>query len=374
MNQSICINNNCLGHLQEILEDINPKKVFIVTGKNSYELCGAQAKTGGILKDIETIRFSDFSKNPNIDDVLKGIDLFKKANCDLVIAVGGGSVIDMAKLINIFAHQKCHPTEIIHKEKNIANKGVPLIAIPTTAGSGSEATHFAVLYVKTIKYSIAHEFILPDYVLIHSEFTYNLASYISACSGIDALSQAIESMWSIHSTEESIIYSKNAIELIKEHLPQTVRDQNQESRRAMSKASFFAGQAINITKTTAPHALSYAFTSNYKIPHGHAVALTLPSFIEFNYQLTDADCNDKRGVKFVKNKIEDICSLLETTPDHAKKTLTNFIESLGLEINIRKLLKTAIDVEAIADSINIERMKNNPRKVTRDQLLKLLIN
>lgn len=374
MSQLICINNNCLEKLHILIEDIKPIKVFIVTGRKSYKLCGAETKINKILKNINTVQFSDFSNNPNIDDVLKGMDLFQKSNCDLIIAIGGGSVIDMAKLINIFTHQKCPPQNIINKTELITNTGVPLIAIPTTAGSGSEATHFAVLYVENQKYSIAHKYILPDYIFIHSEFTYNSPSYLTACAGVDALSQAIESIWSIYSTEESIAYSKNAIKLIKEHLPKAVLFNNKESRKAMSKASFLAGKAINIAKTTAPHALSYAFTSNYKIPHGHAVALTLSSFFEFNYQLTDVDCNDKRGVNFVKKNIEDICSLLETTPANAKKVLTDFIQSLGLEMNKNKLLKTAIDIEIIADSINIERMKNNPRKVTRDLLIKLLIN
>jgi len=279
---------------------------------------------------------------------------------------------DIAKLINIFAHQKCKPVEIINKEINIIERGKPFIVIPTTAGSGSEATHFAVLYVNNIKHSIAHEYILPDYVLVHADFTFNLPSYISACSGIDALSQAIEAMWSINSNRESIEYSKKAILLIKKNLKNAVLNNDTMSRRAMSEASFFAGKAINIAKTTAPHAISYPFTINYGIPHGHAVALTLPSFIEYNYNVTSADCNDKRGVDFIKKNIEEICLLFDTKPNKAKIVFTEFIESLGIKMNKKELFKKEIDIETIVDSINNERMNNNPGKVTREYLLKIL--
>jgi alcohol dehydrogenase class IV len=364
MSQLICINNNCLDKLHILIEDIKPNKVFIVTGRKSYKLCGAETKISKILKDINTVQFSEFNNNPNIDDVLRGMDLFRKSNCDLIMAIGGGSVIDMAKLINIFTGQKCPPINIIKKTETVTNKGVPLIAIPTTAGSGSEATHFAVLYVENQKYSIAHEYILPDYIFIHSEFTFNSPSYLTACTGVDALSQAIESMWSIHSTEESIAYSKDAIKLIKEHLPKAVLSNNKEARKAMSNASFLAGKAINIAKTTAPHAISYPFTSIYQIPHGHAVALTLPLFIDYNYNLTSADCNDKRGVNFVKKNIEEICQIFDTSPRNCKEVISAFILGLDIEIDIKKLIGDKFNPKTVLNCTNFERLNNNPRSIS----------
>lgn len=368
MNQFVCINNNCSDYLKKVIKTISPKKVFLVTGKQSYTKSGSEEFIQEVLLNTDTVIFSDFSKNPKINDVLRGIELFKKHQCNLVIAIGGGSVIDMAKLINIFAHQQCNPFEIIDNNKKITEKGIPFIAIPTTAGSGSEATHFAVLYVDNQKYSVAHKFMLPDYAIIHSDFTYNIPSYSAACSGVDALCQAIEAMWSINSTEESIAYSKEAIKLIKEHLSKAVHNNNQESRKAMSKASFLAGKAINIAKTTAPHALSYAFTSNYNIPHGHAVTLTLPSFIEFNYQLTDADCNDTRGVDFVKKNIEEICQIFDTSPSNCKEVISAFILSLDIEIDIKKLIGDKFNPRIIINSINFERLNNNPRSINVEKI------
>jgi len=372
MNQFVCINNNCSDYLKKVIKPISPKKVFLVTGKESYTNSGSEEFIQEVLLNTDTVIFSDFSKNPKINDVLRGIELFKKHQCNLVIAIGGGSVIDMAKLINIFAHQQCNPFEIIDNNKKITEKGIPFIAIPTTAGSGSEATHFAVLYVDNQKYSVAHKFMLPDYAIIHSDFTYNIPSYSAACSGVDALCQAIEAMWSINSTEESIAYSKEAIKLIKEHLSKAVHNNNQESRKAMSKASFLAGKAINIAKTTAPHALSYSFTIMYDIPHGHAVALTLPSFIEYNYNVTEKDCNDKRGVSFIKKNIEEICYLFKTSPDNSKGFFTDFFKSLGLDLSIKKLIKDKFDLSAIIDSVNIERLNNNPREISKKTICNLL--
>jgi alcohol dehydrogenase class IV len=186
-------------------------KIFLVTGGASYSLCGAQDRLRALLSGREVFRFSGFSENPKIADVERGIRLFRKEKCDSMIAIGGGSAIDIAKLINIGAAHKWPLIDYLRGNRKIQNKGKPFIAIPTTAGSGSEATHFAVVYVKGVKHSLGHKYLLPDVAIIDPQFTFSMPPRLTAVTGMDALSQAIESYWCIHSTEESKRYAKEAI-------------------------------------------------------------------------------------------------------------------------------------------------------------------
>ena len=127
-------------------------------------------------------------------------------------AVGGGSVIDTAKMIKIFSANKGNPESYIRGEKEIEKSGPPMVAVPTTSGTGSESTHFAVVYIGKTKYSLAHkEHVLPEYAIVDPKFTYCLPKRITAETGIDALGQAIESYWAVGSTDESKGYAREAI-------------------------------------------------------------------------------------------------------------------------------------------------------------------
>lgn len=300
----------CVDNLKAILHKRVIENIFMVTGKNSFCACGADTALNEILGSKNVYRFSDFMKNPQLSDVEKGIDCFNKNKCDAVIAVGGGSVIDMAKLINIFAFQEEDAINYIKGKRKINNKGKFFIAIPTTSGSGSESTNFAVVYIDKIKYSVVHENMLPDVAIIDPQFTTKLPSRVTATSGMDALCQAIESYWSVNSTIESKKYAKEAIKLAMDNLSKAVNDPTRISRENMAKAAHLAGKAINISKTTASHAISYPITAYFNVSHGHAVGLTIGDFLIYNYNVNENDIVDKRGVTYVKKTINEINNLL----------------------------------------------------------------
>lgn len=371
MAQIVKFGYDSVSFLKKILSQKLPKNILLVTGKISFTSSNAEKEIEPILNDFCHVRFYDFDRNPKVEDVERGISLFNKNNCDLIIAVGGGSVIDMAKLINIFhsEHGNLRPLIV----SNTTNGSVvPFIALPTTSGTGSEATHFAVAYVDKKKYSVSSNKLLPETVLINPAFAFSASKYLTAVTGLDAFAQAIESYWSVNSNKESIEYSTKAIKILWDNLPLAVNKNDEKAKEKISWASHLAGKAINIAKTTAPHAVSYSFTSHYKIPHGHAVALTLAHFLEFNYNVTDNDCNDKRGASFVKKNIEDMCALINIKTKNLESTLTEFILSLGIETSIKKLIGNNFDAKIILDNINAERMKNNPRKVLLEFIYNIL--
>ena len=380
MKQQEYLEFGSIKELDSILQNHNPKKIFLVTGRNSYEICGAKKTIEPMLDSYKHVRFYDFSTNPKLKDIEKGISLFRENQCDFVIAVGGGSVIDVAKSVNVLGSNKANPLDYVTKKEKITNKGKPFVAIPTTAGSGSEATHFAVIYIDKTKYSLAHEFILPDYCIVDPVFTDNLPPDITASTGIDALGQAIESYWCINSTEESKECAAKAIPLIMDNLKKAVNSVNnpseksREARDAMALAAHLAGKAINISKTTASHAISYPITSFFNIPHGHAVGLTLPSMIEYNADVSEKDLLDKRGVKYVKNTIKEIVEMIGAkTSSEAKEKLTFLMQDIGLKTTLNELglQKSDLDI-IIKNGFNPERVKNNPRQITSEQLKEIL--
>ena len=366
-----------ISNFEGILSKHKPSHIFLVTGKKSYGKSGAKKIIEQYLKDYNVTHFYDFEVNPKLPDIEKGIQLFKENNCDFVIAVGGGSVIDVAKSVNILAANLGEPIEYVKKGKNIKNKGSPLVAIPTTAGSGSETTHFAVLYMDKTKYSLAHDFILPNYALVDPQFIMSLPSYITACTGIDALSQAIESYWCINSTEESKSYAKEAIKLVMGNLPDTVKNPSKKSREAMARASYLAGKAINISRTTACHAISYPITSYFNVPHGHAVALTLVQMLVYNSQVSDEDILDRRGVTYVQKIIKEITNLIDTeSVEEASKKITDLMKEIGLATRLSEIgIETEEDIELIIkEGFNPDRVKNNPRELTENRLNEILHN
>jgi len=360
-------------HLGFILDKHDPEAIFLVTGRNSYVNSGAQKAIKSYLENYNTFHFYDFEVNPKIDDIQKGIQIFREQGCDLIIAIGGGSVLDIAKSINILAtNNTWTPEEYIKGKKPIKNKGSILVAIPTTAGSGSEATKFAVVYIDKIKYSLDQKQMLPDYTIIDHKFTMDLPKSITASTGMDALCQAIESYWSVNSTKESKNYSEEAIELIINNLPQAVNTPSKESRENMLKAANFAGKAINISRTTACHAISYPMTSHFNIPHGHAVSLTLGKMLVFNSNVTKQDILDKRGVNHVRATIHNICNLFDASNTKELETkLTELMTKIGLETNLSKLNMKKKDIRIILDNVNLQRLSNNPRTLIESMLKSL---
>ena len=360
-----------ISNLQEIIDSYNAKNVFLVTGKKSYKLSGAEKTIKPFLKDLKYTHYNQFSANPDIKDVKNGIELYKKVNPDLVIAIGGGSVLDIAKAISVLSDQDNEPESFIKGEKKLEKKGKPIVAIPATAGTGSEATRFSTIYIDKKKYSLSHEkFTLPSVSIIDPFLTESMPQYLTAVTGLDALCQAIESIWSVNSTNESERFAEQAVKLAFNNIRKAVKSPDKESRLNMAKAANFSGKAINISKTTACHSISYPITSFFDIPHGHAVVLTMPEIIEFNYNVSISDCNDKRGVEFVKKQMDKIFKLLDAIDE---KDAKNKFYDLMKEIDVKtKLSDFDIDKKGIEiiikEGFTPDRMNNNPRKITKQQL------
>ena len=356
----------------ELIARHDPRNVLLVTGQASYVSSGAEAALGPSLAGYAVTRFSDFSVNPKIEDVREGIAVARRLECDLVIAVGGGTALDVAKSVRTLAAQQGDPLGYVTGEGSIARDGVPLIAIPTTAGSGSEATQFAVVYVDGVKHSLDHPSVLPDYSVVDPALSATLPPAITASTGMDALAHSIESYWSIHSTDASRTHAAEAITLVIGSLADAVARPDPENRTAMARAAHLAGKAINITRTTACHAISYPITARFGVPHGHAVALTLPHMLLFNAGVTREDVADERGVEWVQARIGEIAALLGASDAvDARRRLLDLMGAISLETSLRRV--GIEDVEVIVGEACNKRLGNNPRRLTQESLRRLLL-
>jgi len=366
--------------IAKYLDAISADNVLLVTGNSMYRASGAEQALEPVLREREVTHLTCFHTNPRVEDVthlLEQID--NKESYQAIIAVGGGSVIDTAKLLKAFLGNPLSLDEYLggedHRKLNTA--ALPLIAVPSTAGSGSEATRFAVVYKNKEKYSVEHDGLLPDLSVVIPSLLKSVPTKIAAASGMDGLCQGIESYWSIHSTDQSRKLAAEAIGLAWNWIEKAVRDRSSEALDYMAKASHLAGRAINITKTTAPHAVSYPMTSYFGITHGHAVGLLTARFLPFNEGVTEEDCLDARGQQWVKERLREISALLGAdTVDDAAQALTQKIKRIGLEISLNQLgIITEEDIETIVThGLNPERVKNNPRVVTLDTARDVLSN
>jgi len=366
---------NAIFKLKDLCDEYKPKHIFLVTGQKSFFLSGAEKKIRSILEKIAFTRFDSFSVNLNISEVRQGIVLFKKVNPDLVIAIGGGSAIDMAKIVNVLSAHGGEPEEYIIGSKKLEKSGKTLIAIPITAGTGSDATYFATIYIDKTKYSLGDRYLtMPTVSIVDPSLTESMPKYLTASTGLDALCQGVESMWSINSTDESRKYAKESVSIAFKNIEKAVNNPSKDARLNMAKAAHLSGKAINISKTTACHSISYPITSYFGVSHGHSVALTIPSFIEFNGRVSEKDCNDSRGAHFVKKQMHEIIRLMDCKDDQdAKNRFQKMMMELGVKTKFSELKINKKGVALIIEKgFTPERMNNNPRKVTREDLKVIL--
>ncbi|MDP2652252.1 MAG: phosphonoacetaldehyde reductase [bacterium] len=325
MKQTEYIGAGAISKLAGIVKELAPKKVFLVTGKNSYDVSGAAQLVADALDGIETLHYSDFGSLPLSEDVQKGVEAYTAYSPDLVVAVGGGHVLDMAKAINFLAGKK------------------PLVAIPTTAGTGSEATQFAVVYKDGHKTSLESPEILPTFAIVDPEFAMSVPRNTSLACALDALCQAVESLWSKRATEESLGYAQQALRHIWPNIVPAIENQDQSAISELCIGAHLSGKAINISKTTACHALSYGLTYRFGVPHGIAASIFLPEVWEFN----SFNCPDT-----------------SITTEKIKALLQKF----GI-MSLSQFGVTMDDIPSLAAEVNVERLGNNPRAVTKEDVL-----
>ena len=352
---------NTIEDIKKFINDTGFKRIFVLCGKKSFITSGAEIFFKELLNNKETRFFYKNSELPILEELIKIIDNIKSFKPDLILAVGGGAVIDYAKIANVVDIRDDLADLIVNYSYPFKQKYTKLAVIPTTAGSGAEVTSNAVIYVDGIKHSFESELLLPDDFFLIPEFLMSAPNKIKASAGFDAIAQALESLVSKKSNELSVEYASKSLKVSINSYISFLNDPNIKNATKMSIASNLAGKAISISKTTAPHAVSYPFTSLFNISHGHAVGLFFERFFKFNFDNlnrseTSFDLKQRFELIFdlfdVRN-INDFNSKITLIKKQAK--LEDSLETLNIDIEQSS--------ENIIKGINLLRLGNNPVKI-----------
>lgn len=308
---------------------------------------------------VKIVRFMEFQPNPLYESVAEGVKRFRDESCDAIVAIGGGSAMDVAKCIKMYSNMPGYGSDGAWLKETIIPNNIPFLAMPTTSGTGSEATRYAVIYYEGAKQSVSDYSCIPGTVLMDASVLKTLPGYQKKATMCDALCHAIESFWSVNSTEESKKYSKSAIRGVLDNLDGYLANTD-EGNSGMLRAANTAGKAINITQTTAGHAMCYKITSLFRSAHGHAAILCDRVLFPWMVKNTDK-CIDPRGEEYLKKTLDEIGQTMgcENGTDGAAK-LVGIFNKLELEV------PTAApeQYEELKTSVNPVRLKNHPIQLT----------
>ena len=354
MGEQKVITGNIYEKFAEITKLDGVSKIFLVCGKNV-----ANTSVGRHFLAAPNIAavFQDFESNPSYESARKAADWFRSSACDAILAIGGGSAMDIGKCVKAFAGMDLN-TDCLSQQ--IPKNRIPYYAIPTTAGTGSEATQFAVIYVEDEKHSIEHRDLIPQIVFLDASLLKSLPTYQKKVTMLDALCHCVESFWSVNANVTSREYASRGLSLILENYEGYLTD-DRKSAELMLWASYYAGKAINISKTTAAHAMSYKLTKLYGIPHGLAAAICLSHV--WNQTQIKATRQDNKNLM---NILKDISKLWGCeSPEEALCRYREFLKQLNVQ---PKAIIKKEDLEMLVYSVNTDRMQNHPVIFTSDTI------
>lgn len=325
-------NKNFINEFIDILKKESPAKILFVSSRD-YDRYGyrkAMDEAG-----LASVAFTGFEPCPEVRCVNKGMDVLTANNCDFIAAVGGGSAIDVAKGIKYYL-----------------KSDVKILAVPTTAGTGAEVTRFSVLYNNGDKQSVNSFSIIPEYQIFDHTTLRSLPRIQRIVTALDAFCHSVEAYWSVDATDESREYSKTSLRLFNDHFEKYLND-DQNTYEPMMKCSALAGRAINIARTTSPHAFSYKLHKLKGFYHGQAVAVCLA----YIWKYMAENCRD-----------EKLSSLLRQTESLTGFTPDSFIGLLDQYDLTADLRMTADEFEEIVKGVNVDRIANNPMKFTSEDI------
>ena len=346
---------------------LGANKALIVTDETMQRL-GLCEKVERPLKEVVDVDIFDaVASEPTLDDA-ESVASAARADYDVIVGVGGGSVLDMAKVAAAAAaNPEQQASEFLGGNK-IAKPSIPKIFIPTTAGTGAEATPFALVIVEGKKKAIASPYNLADVVFIDAAFTATMPPRITASTGVDALSHAVEAFLSLGSNPLTDSFALEAIRKITDNLEEVfVHGDNLEARLKMSLAAMLAGMAFGNAGVIAGHAIAHTLGARYKIPHGVSASLALPYVMEYNAPV-------------VKDKLAKVARELGepglTEEEAASWTVARvkgMLEKLDLPTGLSDIDVPEEDLSALAEAVVKEKgyLARNPRTIELEDAVKI---
>jgi len=343
------------GSLNKLQQYIAGERVLLLTTPG-FTRRGTVNQICQLLKGKDITVHDKVNPNPDLSDIEESLAEIKETNPEVIVALGGGSVLDSAKAYSLVLGTPPDFSLRKHLEEKTSLPGispVPWVAIPTTAGTGSEVTPFATLWYMDIlkKYSLSSRKLFSSVAVLDPELTVNLPEETTISSGLDALSHALESLWNKNANTVTALYSQQAVKLVLDSLyPLTCEPGNLQLRSCMMQASLLGGMAISVTRTALAHSISYPVTASFGMPHGLACSFTLPQLLEFNHEVDDG-------------RIEELVqSIGYNSMEELKDKLQSMFDKCGVNSLLKKYVSSVEEIKALSSQmITPGRADNNLR-------------
>jgi len=356
----IVFGEGTLSHLPIAVGDSSSRVLVVSTG--AMHRLGVLDRILELLGEDRTVVFSPVTPYPTPDVVDEAVTLYRDSGCAVVVGIGGGSALDVAKSAAVLQANPDPVRDYLTGRAKLERPGAPFVAIPTTSGTGSEVTPWATIWDMEHghKHSLEHGWMFAKTAIVDPTLTKSLSPEQTALTGMDALTQAVEAYWSRNSQPISDIYALEAIRKISGNLRAAFSDalseRGDQARSAMSEGSLLSGLAFSNTHTTICHSLSYPMTARFGVPHGQAVSITLPEFLPWN-----ADALAARLPALV-------AALGARDAADAAQRIRSLMADVGLATDFRALglNKSEIDL-VIKEGLDADRADNNPKQVTIDE-------
>ena len=368
--QEIIVGKGSLARLSEAAEKLGGKHGFIISGPHLNKMgivasCSESLENAGIKVDA----YTETEGNPSVETVEKAAAAFCKSGADFIIALGGGSPMDVAKAVGVVARYGGSITEY-EGGGRVPGDIIPLIAIPTTAGTGSEVTAFSVItdHSRNYKLTVFSYKLIPAYAILDPELLTTAPVSVAAACGIDAMVHALEAYISKDASPFSDAMAEKALELIGKNIRRYVADRMDiEAAEAMITGSLFAGIAFSWARLGDVHAMSHPVSAYFDVPHGVANAILLPTIVEYNAL---ADCG--KYLKLFNYISLTPASEAEFEPFMLVDLLTELNEQLGIPGSLGEVGVTADKFDAMADdAMKSGNIAVNPRSTTKKDVLSL---
>ena len=360
--QNIIVGKGTIGKIKDIAIELGGKHAMIISGPH-LKAMGMVDKVATYLKEANIIvdDFTDIEANPSVTTVEKGVEKFKESGADFIVTLGGGSPMDVAKAVAIVAKYGGSITDYEGAHK-VPGKIIPLIAIPTTAGTGSEVTAFSVItdHSRDYKLTVFSYEILPSYAILDAELITTAPRGVAAACGIDALIHAEEAYISTDASPFSDAMAEKAMELIGGNIRRFVANRKDiEAAEAMMVGSLFAGIAFSFARLGNVHAMSHPVSAYFDVPHGVANAVLLPVIAEYN-ALADHG-------KYLK--IFNYISQVQVSKDEFKSImLVDAIKELCASIGIPESLTVAINQASKTGDLTKEEIESKIPNMVADAM------
>lgn len=367
--QNVYATENARERLEALLGE--KKRIAVLTDDTLLRLKPVSTLIETIRCQCENVEvFSQIEPEPTVHLAASISEKCKAFQADQIVAIGGGSVMDVAKLASVLCTDDYTIYDLL-KNSALARRGVPVIMVPTTAGTGAEATPNAIVTVpeKEMKVGIVNQVMIADTILLDPTMLASLPYHVAAATGADALAHAVECYTSKKATSFSDLYAMEAFRLIEGNIEALCNQNTPQARQAMLIAAFYAGIAITASGTTAVHALSYPLGGKYHIPHGIANAVLLMPVMRFN----ESFCQERLAQLYDRVRPGGKLTLANEKSHWILDRMDEMLCSIGIEPSLARYHVSMKDLGELTEAgLQVTRLlNNNPRPVTREDAVAL---